>query len=225
MFKKGKKATLSEKEFEWSGNYGVALLDRTLESISASRISGLLRSESVNIFEPDFTSFDPTLTIPFWAGIASPEQAASFFARHLDEIEHLGESTEQFPSYLRVMLIESLIRYKMEDQAVRLFLSWYLDMRTEPEMENEHAARSPMIKDYNHLDDLIPIHTFLTLSGISCWSPNEITVENINQHLGPITVQYGQTVIDLSRDTCVIKHENGETSTITQAGKFKIFPA
>jgi len=225
MFNKGKKATLSEREFEWSGNYGVALIDRMLENISAIKISGLMRGESVNIYEPDFTSFDPTLIIPFWAGMASPEQATIFFAHHLDDIEHLGESKRQIPSYLRVMFIESLMRYKMEKQAARLFLVWYLDKRTEAELENAHAARSPIRVESTHLEDLIPIHTLLTLSGISCWAPNEITVENINQHLGPITVQYGQTVLDLSRDTCVIKHENGETSTITQVGKFKIFPA
>ena len=84
----------------------------------------------MQLYEPDFTSFDPTLIIPFWAGLASPEQAASFFARHLDEIEQVGESNGRIPSYLRVMLIESLMRYKMENQATRLFLAWYLDKQS-----------------------------------------------------------------------------------------------
>ncbi len=225
IFNKGKKITLTEKEFDWSVNYGIALLERSVENIRAIRISGLMRGESANIFEPNFASFDPTLIIPFWAGLASPEQASSFFASHVDEIEHLGESKERIPSYLRVMFIESLMRYKMEDRAARLFHTWYLDKNSDNEPPNAHPARNPISVEYTHLDDLIPIHTLLTLSGISCWAANEITVENINQHLGPITVQYGQTVLDLSRDTCVIKHENGETSTITQAGKFKIFPA
>jgi hypothetical protein len=225
MFKKGKKATLTDKEFEWSGNYGVVLLDRSLENISAIKISGLARGESVKIYEPDFTSFDPTLIIPLWTGIASPEQAASFFMHHLEEIEHAGESKGRMPSYLRVILMESLIRYKMENQAARLFHDWYVDNRAEREQGEAYATRNSINKEYNQLDDLIPIHTLLTLSGISRWAPHEITIENINQNLGPITVQYGQTVLDLSRDTCVIKHENGETSTITQAGKYKIFPA
>lgn len=225
IFKKGKKATLTDKEFEWSGNYGVVLLERSLENISAIEIRGLSRGESVKIYEPDFTSFDPTLIIPFWAGIASPEQATSFFARHLEDIEHLCESKGWMPSYLRVMLMESLIRYKMEKQAAHLFRAWYLDDRAEPEPGEAQATKNSINKKYNQLDGLIPIHTLLTLSGISHWTQNEITVENINQNLGPITVQYGQTVLDLSRDACVIKHENGETSTITQAGKYKIFPA
>lgn len=224
-FNKGKKLTLTEKEFELSGNYGIALLDRTLESVKAIKISGLLRSESVTINEPDFTSFDPTLIIPYWAGAATPAQAANFFTRHLDLIESPGESKELIPSYLKVMLIESLIRYKMEEEAARLFLTWYLDKKTVPEAGAANGTRKPIRDEYNHLDDLIPIHTLLTLSGISCWTPNEIAIENINLHLGPITVQYGQTVLELSRDTCVIKQENGETSTITQAGKYKIFPA
>jgi len=122
------------------------------------------------------------------------------------------------------MLIESLIRYKMEKQAAHLFRAWYLDNRAEPEPGKVYATKLSINTDYDQLDDLIPIHTLLTLSGISHWTSNEITVENINQNLGPITVQYGQTVLDLSRDTCVIKHENGESSTITQAGKYKIFP-
>ncbi len=224
-FVKGKKIILSEKEFELSGNYGVALLERTLESISSIKISGLLRGESVTIYEPDFISFDPTLIIPLWVGAATPYQAARFFAHHLDVIEDPGELKERIPSYLKVMLIESLMRYKMEDEATRMFLTWYLDKRVVQEPGIANGTRTPILEGYNLLDDLIPIHTLLTLSGISCWTPNEITVENVNQHLGPITVQYGQTVLELSRDTWVIKHENGETSTITQAGKYKIFPA
>ena len=222
---KGKKLTLSEKEFEWTGNYGINLLERRLENISAIKISGLMQGESVMINEPDFTCFDPTLILPFWAGTASPEQADSFFARHLDQIELLGESKERLPSYLKVMLIESLIRYKMEDEATRLFLAWYMDKGVLPEPASTNGTESEVFMEYINLGDLIPMHTLLTLSGISCWGTNEITVENIYQHLGPINVQYGQTVLELGRNTCVIKHENGETSTITQAGKFKIFPA
>lgn len=217
--------TLTEKEIELSGNYAIALINRTLESISAIKISGLLRGESVKIHEPDFNSFDPTLIIPFWAGAATPEQAARFVVHHLSLIESMGESKGQIPSYLKVMFIESLIRYKMEEEAARLFQAWFLDKRAVPEHGSANGTRILISEEYSQLDDLIPIHTLLTLSGISCWTPTEITVENINQHLGPITVQYGQTVLELSRDTCVIKHENGETSTITQPGKYKIFPA
>lgn len=216
---------LTEKDFEWHGGNGIVVLDHSLDSIREFRISGLKKGEAFLLMEPDFTRFEATQIIPFWAGLATREQTATFCQKHLAEIEILAKSNDLFPTYLKVMLIEALIRGDLLEQATHLFRTWYIGETIDNENETKSDAKIPTNNDFNKLDELIPLHTYLTLNGISSWTPEEIIMENVNPLLAPITVQYGQTTIELDRNMRSVKHENGENYPIIQAGKIKIVTA
>jgi hypothetical protein len=224
VFSNRKKILLTEKDFEWSISHGTSVLDRPLRSLRRVTLTGLKRDESVVFSEPDYESFEPTMIIPFWAGAATPEQSNRFFSNHLGLYDSMGTPQNPLPAYLKVMLLECLNRNGLETEATRLFNNWYLEELLQ-ERESATASVMPASNAYAHLEELIPLHTYLQLRGVSGWTQNQITIGNLNQNAGPITVQYGQTVLELGSENCTVKLKNSEIFSITQPGRYEILQA
>lgn len=223
-FSNRKKILLDWKDFEWSLNSGLNVLDRPLRNLRQVSINGLRRNESVSFFEPDYQAFEPSLIIPFWSGAATKEQCTSFFTKHRHQFQPGDDMYYPLPAYIRVMLLESLSDCRYSTETAGLFNAWYFN-NDHPDNGSNAGSVNPRARNYATLDQLIPLNTFLRLSGISAWTANGVTLENINQRGGPITVQYGQTVIEKGSQATIIRHDNGESSTLTQPGRYEFLQA
>ena len=211
---------LTEKSFDWRGTKGSMVINSSIGDIKFLDIRGLKKSEMVLLSEPAFEFFDPYAVIPFWAGCAAKEQTVAFLQNKLSTLETMVEENVQFPVYIKFMLLEMLIRNQRHEDALRLYENWYgkIDESSEtPIMMPLHSLRS--------LEDLVPIQILLSLYGVEKWTSNEVILENNSALLPPITVQYGQTTIEFKQGIRVVKHANGESTTLDQAGKVKVLTA
>ena len=211
---------LTEKSFDWWGVKGSAVINSSIGDIKFLDIRGLKKSEMVLLSEPAFDYFDPYAVIPFWAGCATKEQTIPFLQKKLSTLETMVEENMQFPVYIKFMLLELLIRNQRYEDALRLFEKWYGKIGESletPIVLTLHPLRS--------LDDLVPIYILLSLYGVEKWTSSEVILENISALLPPITVQYGQTTIEFKQGIRVIRHANGEATTLDQAGKVKVLTA
>ena len=211
---------LTEKSFDWRGAKGTAVINSSIGDIKFLDIEDLKKSEMVLLSEPAFAYFDPYAVIPFWAGCATKEQTIPFLQNKLSTLETMVEENMQFPVFIKFMLLELLIRNQRYEDALRLFEKWYGKI-----CESSETPIVLTLRPLRSLDDLVPIHILLSLYGVEKWTSSEVILENNSALLPPITVQYGQTTIEFKQGIRVIRHANGESTTLDQAGKVKVLTA
>ena len=132
-----------------AGAKGLAILDISVGDIQSIDIRGLKKSESLPLSEPAFDHFDASAIIPFWAGCASTDQLRHFVEGKLATLEDMAKAN-QLPAHIKCMLLETLIKNRYPEQALRLVENWYGKVDEITEITN--GGSLPQI---NNLDELI----------------------------------------------------------------------
>ena len=140
--------TVTERSFVWRGAKGLAVLDIPIGEMQSIDIRELKKSESLYLSEPAFDHFDASAIIPFWAGCASTDQLRRFVEVNLAPFEDMAKA-EQLPAYIKCMLLETLIKNRYPEQALKLFESWYGKVGEFTEIPNGGS-----LPQNNNLDEL-----------------------------------------------------------------------
>lgn len=217
---------VSHKDFQWIGSSGIYIPSQPFFTLDSVEVANWKKGVLGEIGQADLTRADILSLLPLWAGIPSTEQADKLLAG-IDIDDYVsedgitlyprqeGKSSPRIPNFLAAFLIEGLIQYKRVDLAQRFFSCHFAQPKS-----NAPGITHPM--HLASLTNLIPVTLCLAILGIKKLSSQEIIFTHFNINPQPVTVQYNQTRMILTKEYIEITNASGNTIHLDKPGPHRI---
>lgn len=207
-----KKILLESRKMQWIDKTGISVTDDAFSGIKQISVNGLKKGDHLIIETPDFGFKGPDFLIPLWVGIPNQQRATRMIETATGYLDQVGQ---KLPLFLIIMWLEALIRYDHKKMAGDYFTKWFLTK------DNPLPAYSS-INSRNSIHQLVPLKTMLSLMGIRRIKENEVLIEDFNDFLPRVNVQYKSIGLDLEPHKTRFWALNGEQVEITQPGVHRI---
>ncbi len=188
--------TLGPGDWRWFEGRGVATAAQPLRALDAVEVSGLAGADRWRVLAPDLAQADITLLTPLWAGMLTPEQAASMVQRAIVTPRRFGQAwglpivpgqRQDLPRPWRAIawlwnlqVVEGLWLYDYRDEAAALL--YRLVKAHRRALQNEGAfvewldARTgASLRGRDTVQSLPPLGAILQVAGIEV-APRRIRV-------------------------------------------------
>ncbi len=231
------------ESFRWRQGSALAGSQRSYTSLDHLEVQGLEPDDSLEIQNIDFTTLDISLLIPLWAGIASPEHAASLVQNTITNPKLFwlpyglctvaapsgkeDDTTQAVNLPLNVFLAEGLLTYGFRAEAVELVTR--LMHLTAQTLARDGAFRFTYnaesgsgLGERNALNGLAPLGLFLKVLGLQITQPYQVFLHGFNPFPWPVTVKYRGTTILCQKDKTTVIFPDGQTTTLSEPGNYLV---
>lgn len=211
---------ISAKQIGWSDRVGMAASHFVYTKVDSIELANVSADERIEVTTADFTQEDITSIFPLWANNITPQRVKHLIDRWLipELLQPFGlpyipvktqpEESDQFNSVDLIQnrfIIEGLIKHQQLDLALALFENIMQAVIKNLKMFKKFykfydASDGYGSGDYNIVNGLIPIETFLKLIGIGFWTHEKIEFTHYNPFPNPIKIQYRATTILCEKD-------------------------
>ncbi|MAT43409.1 MAG: hypothetical protein CL609_13815 [Anaerolineaceae bacterium] len=221
---------ISTRQIMWSDQFGVATSKQVYTKINSIEVEALSLSEKVIISVSDYAEEDITSIFPIWNNDISSQRVNHItnrwlipellqpFGLPLIPVDKQPKGSDLFNNvdlYLNRFILEGLIKHGQLELASQLYTNLMNAVVKNLKLfkrfyKSYDASDGYGSGDYNIVNGLLPVETFLRLIGIGFWSESKIEFTHYNPFDEPIRVQHRAITILCDRDHFKITFPGGD---------------
>jgi hypothetical protein len=201
---------ISTRQIRWNGDFGFATSSLAYSIIHEIEILNYSELDHTEGFTADFSSIDITNLLPLWSEINSKKRI-KFLVEYWILKEYLQPfglplvpeklQPHQFDLYnivdlpLNTLITQGLINNGYYEEAKTIWLNNLNAISKNlilfrKFMKNYDASDGYGSGDYNIINGMVPLRSFLRLAGIKKWSKSEIVLESTSSFENPVNIRY-----------------------------------
>ncbi len=226
---------ISTRQFMWNDRFGVATSKLAFTKINSIEVESLSLGDQVILSVSDYAVEDITSLFPIWNAAISPQRVKHSvdrwlvpalmqpFGLPLVPVNKQPQESDLFNSVdltLNRFILEGLIRHGQLKLATELYTNLMNAVLKNLKLfkrfyKNYDASDGYGSGDYNIVNGLLPIETYLNLIGIGFWSESKIEFIHYNPFHEPVRIQYRGTTLVCDQNQFEIIFPGGDRFQIT----------
>jgi hypothetical protein len=234
----GESETIAGHQFQWRTGGLVATSQKIFKRVGRVSVTGLEKTDKINVKIVDTTGEDITLGLPLWAGALEKQRAYALVGRNIMTAERfdrpfgmpslpltLNKESESVSLSVNLpwnmLIAEGLLAYGFRAEATRL-TAHLMNAVIQNLKQNRaffqryHAEKGTGIGERNSLAGLAPVGLFMQALGVTIYSAEKIKLEGKNLFPFAVTIKYKGLTIVRSSEQTTVTFSNGESVIVKE---------